>query len=75
MFKSKVFFPYLKAFWLYMAYSFWFFSESCEEALADCSSLAKLEIKRFHQQRLADFRTALIAFVEVRKSLLVSLVS
>lgn len=39
-------------------------SDECEDALEKCSSVAKQEIKRFHQQRLADFRSSLISYVE-----------
>ena len=39
--------------------------DEAEKEFLDCSEVAKAEIKAFHNKRLAEFRQAMLYYVEV----------
>ena len=41
--------------------------DEAEKEFLDCSKMARAEIKAFHNKRLADFKQALLYYVEVRE--------
>ena len=49
----------------YIVYVLVFYRDEAEKEFLECSEVAKAEIKAFHNKRLAEFRQAMLYYVEV----------